>query len=165
MAKVYLLCGKIASGKTTYAQGMQSQTGAVILSYDELMLQLYDGCLGEVQHEQAVARICRYFYQLSEQLLSVGVDVLLDFGYWRYEERESARAFYRARGLVAVLVYFDLDEETRLNRLTKRNLALSGAKERVYLIEGELLEKLDRKFEPPKAMEIDIRITYKRGEE
>ena len=47
MPEVILLCGKICSGKTTYAQRLRTEKNAVILSCDELMLTLFPQGAGE----------------------------------------------------------------------------------------------------------------------
>lgn len=46
MSTVYLLCGQVASGKSTYARTLAEREGALILSGDELLLKLEDRCQG-----------------------------------------------------------------------------------------------------------------------
>lgn len=41
MAKVILICGKICSGKSTYAEQLRVQNNAVVLSTDEITLALF----------------------------------------------------------------------------------------------------------------------------
>ena len=41
MAKVFLICGKICSGKSTYARKLMENRQAVLLSADEIMLALF----------------------------------------------------------------------------------------------------------------------------
>jgi len=41
MGKVILICGKIGSGKTTYAKRLVDELGAVIITRDEIMLGLF----------------------------------------------------------------------------------------------------------------------------
>ncbi len=36
MAKIFLICGKICSGKSTYAEQMRIQNHAALLSVDEI---------------------------------------------------------------------------------------------------------------------------------
>ena len=62
MGKVFILCGKIASGKTTYASKLKSERKAVILSHDDLMLTLFDNCLGD-KHDDMINRFSKYFYK------------------------------------------------------------------------------------------------------
>lgn len=154
MAKVIILCGKIASGKTTYAERLHRQKGAMILSCDDLMLRLFDSCLGD-KHDETARRCSLFLYGQAEQLVQIGVDCVLDFGYWTRKEREEAKAYFAKRGIACELHYLKLAEEERIRRLDKRNQRLAGATHRVYRIEGELLKRLDKKFEPPLPDEID----------
>ena len=71
MAKLILICGKLCSGKTTYAKTLP----AVTLSVDELMLSLLDPFLGEM-HEVYTARAKDYLLRKAEELLENGVDVV-----------------------------------------------------------------------------------------
>ena len=43
MAKVFIMCGKLCSGKSTYANRIRQTHKAVILSIDEIMLTLLSG--------------------------------------------------------------------------------------------------------------------------
>ena len=47
MAKVYLICGKICSGKTTYAEKLCAENDAVLLSVDEMTLTVFGQNCGE----------------------------------------------------------------------------------------------------------------------
>ena len=86
MSKVYLICGKICSGKSTYAQALLRESGAVILSVDELMLALFGQHAGE-KHDDYAARIKAWYRQKSLELLASGLDVILDWGFWTRKER------------------------------------------------------------------------------
>lgn len=157
MAEVIMLCGKIASGKTTYANRLHKECGAVILSCDDLMLTLFDHCLGD-KHDDTVARCSRYLNSLAEQIVRGGLDAVLDFGYWRKTERTAGKAYFTSRGISVSLHYLECEEETRIKRLEERNKALATAPGRVYLIDEELRKRLDFKFEPPSSEEIDQHI-------
>ena len=72
MAEVILLCGKIAVGKTTYAAYLQKSRNAVVLSCDELMLSLFDSCLGD-KHDATVKRCSLYLSGIARQVVAAGV--------------------------------------------------------------------------------------------
>ena len=158
MSKVYILCGKIASGKTTYARELKEKQKAIILSCDDLLLTLFDGCLGD-KHDDIVKRCSAFFNSQAEELIKIGIDVILDFGYWTKSERTAARDYFKTKNIETQLVYFKIPEEQRFDRLRKRNESLSNATKRVYIIEEELREHLDLKFQEPSPEEIDILIT------
>ena len=163
MAKVIILCGKIASGKSFYANILKEKNNAIILSVDELMLKLSDSCLGG-RHDDIAIRCEKYFYGLAEQIISFGMDVIIDFGYWSQEERKEAKDYFNKRNIIFELHYIKITEKIRYNQLKQRNEKLRDVlrvkpKERVYIINDELLQRLDNKFEEPSNDEIDFLIT------
>ncbi|HWT26571.1 MAG TPA: AAA family ATPase, partial [Mobilitalea sp.] len=136
---------------------------AIILSVDDLMLKLSDSCLGD-RHGDVVGRCERYFYGLSEQIVSSGLDVIIDFGYWSKKERDAAKEYYKKAGITAELHYIKTSEEERSKRLAQRNEILQkqyelNPKERLYIIGDELKDRLDLKFEEPSEAEIDVLIS------
>ncbi len=154
MAEVILLCGKIAVGKTTYAAYLQKSRNAVVLSCDELMLSLFDSCLGD-KHDATVKRCSLYLSGIARQVVAAGVDVVLDFGSWTAAERGAVQAFFSEYNIPVRLYYLFCEESVRLERLRLRNLALQNAEGRVYIIEDDLRKRLDAKFELPSENEAD----------
>ena len=55
MAKVILICGKICSGKTTYAKSLIKEKSAVLLSVDEITIILF-GPNGGKGHDVAAKK-------------------------------------------------------------------------------------------------------------
>lgn len=152
---VYILCGKIASGKTTYANKLKNKYNAVILSCDDLMLTLYDSCLLE-KHDETTNKCLKYFYSLAEQLYYMHINVVIDFGYWSKIERKRAIQYFKSKEILFEIHYVKVDEKTRLRQLEERNIILESKEERNYIIKGELLKKLDSKFEEPLQNEFDV---------
>ena len=95
LAKVIAICGKICSGKSYYAKELKEKEKAVILSCDELCRGLFDEDLGE-KHDETVSRIQRYLRKKAIELVSVGCNVILDWGFWSAESRISLTAFLRS---------------------------------------------------------------------
>ena len=56
------------------------------------------------------------------------------------------------------ILLVEVDEATRLRRLERRNEGLRHADHRVYLIEGELLERMDAKWQPLGPEETDVEL-------
>ena len=48
MAKIYLMCGKLCSGKSTRAEQLRREHRAVLLSVDEITLALFGQDAGEI---------------------------------------------------------------------------------------------------------------------
>ena len=147
---ITILCGRVAVGKSTVAQHMHHAYGALHLSCDDLMLTLFDGCLGET-HDQTALRCLQYLCTVAHNAAQSGLDCVLDYGFWLRAERDTVRAYFATHELAYRLVWVDVAQEIRLARLAQRNEALRACAQgkRVYLIEGALLERMDAKFEPP----------------
>lgn len=159
MAKVIVLCGKIASGKSFYADRLKEKIKAIILSLDSLMLKLSDSCLGK-KHDDIADRCQKYLYELAEQIIKTGTNVIIDYGYWSRKERLKARNYFLERGIEVEIHYIKKSEETRIKQLEERNIIFEdkykkNPNERLYIINHELRERLDAKFEEPLADEID----------
>lgn len=152
MPEVIMLCGKIAAGKSYYAKKLSEQRKTVVLSCDELMLSLFEGCLGE-RHDGTVLDIERYFCSLAPGIISLGGDVILDYGHWSRALRDEVRRLCRESGIDCRMHYITAGDETRLRRLENRNRQNAALPGRRYIIGKELLARLDAKFEAPGADE------------
>lgn len=145
---ITILCGRVAAGKTTLAHRICEETGALHLSCDELMLTLFDSCLGQ-SHDAVAMKCLHYLFSLAAQAAERGVGAVLDYGFWLPEERQAARDYFDSRRLPYRMIEVKSPDPIRLRRLEARNEALRGAQTRVYLIEGELLGRMDAKYHPP----------------
>ena len=142
------LCGQIAAGKTAYAELLKQEKGAVLLSCDDLMLTLFDACLGD-RHDETLARCYDYLHRLAVQLAEAGNTVVLDFGYWTKQSRNAAREFFAAADIPFSMVWLVCTDDVRFARLEKRNERLQHEVRRVFIIDREKRERLDLKFECP----------------
>ncbi len=154
MAKVYILTGRIASGKTTWAATQKKQRPAILLSCDDMLLELFDACLGE-KHAETESRCLNFLFGQAAQIVETGIDAILDSGFWTAASRKKARDYFSRKGIDTVTVYFKASVEARLKRLENRNRRLADSPRREFIIDAELLKKLDEKFEEPSADEYD----------
>lgn len=159
MPKVFILCGKIASGKTTYANLLCEEANAMNLSIDDVMLKLYDNCLGPEKHRKVMEQITAYFLTLIPQIFHKGCSVVLDYGYWTKSERDWIKEQCKNAAFPYEVHYLEIEEEIRLNRLHDRNLKNMKQIERQYIIQDELQKRLDARFEIPNKDEYDKKIT------
>lgn len=157
MANVYLMCGKICSGKSTFSQMLRQKHRAVILSVDEITLALFGQDAGE-KHDEYVAGAEAFLYRKSLEILETGISVVLDRGFWTRAERDEARQFYGARGIAFEFYYLDIDDAEWHRRLEKRNAAVTAQQTDAYYVDDGLAAKFDEIFEPPQPDETDIRI-------
>ena len=80
MPKVILICGKICSGKSTYAEQVRIQKQAALLSVDEITLALFGQYCGD-KHDEYVERTKKNLFDKSLELIEVGINVVLDWGF------------------------------------------------------------------------------------
>ncbi|MCR4794161.1 MAG: ATP-binding protein [Ruminococcus sp.] len=155
MAKVIMTCGRICSGKSTYAQNIKEQLGGVILSIDELMLDILGGETGD-KHDEYVRRTEKYLYKKSVEIVSSGTDVILDWGFWKKSDRDFAREFYREHGISCEFHYIGVDDDEWKRRIEKRNAEVQNGRSDAYLIDEVLAAKFESLFEVPDISEMDI---------
>lgn len=154
MAKTILICGKICSGKSAYAERLRTVNNAVLLSVDEIMLGIFGQYVGE-KHDEYCENVQKYLFKKSLELIETGTSVILDWGFWQKEERKAAKDFYRSRGIECEIHYIDITEKLWKERIAKRNsLILSGAAN-AYFVDENLAKKFGECFEPPSNDEID----------
>ena len=155
MPKVIMTCGRICSGKSTYAGKLQKELGAVILSIDELMLDILGGDTGDM-HDEYVRRTEMYLYRKSAEIVAAGSDVILDWGFWTRRDRDFAREFYRSRGIDCQFHYVSIDDAEWKRRIEKRNAEVSAGRSDAYFIDELLAAKFQSLFELPDEGEMDI---------
>lgn len=155
MAKVILICGKICSGKSTYAEQMRVQNHAALLSVDEITLALFGQHCGD-KHDDYVERTQNYLFDKSLELIETGINVVLDWGFWMKEERDYAREFYNGRNIECEFHYIDISDETWKARLMKRNSAILAEETSAYYVDDNLAAKFGALFEKPSSDEIDV---------
>ena len=149
MAAVVLLCGKLCCGKSTYTKALLERRRAMLLSCDELMLSLLPEQLGDL-HDEVARKAKDYLLARAVELLTLGVDVILDWGFWQKESRRTAEDFFRSRGFETEWIYLKVTDEEWRRRIAKRNAeGPPGA----YRVDEGLLQKCISRFEEPDAAE------------
>lgn len=156
MSKVYLICGRICSGKTTYSKKFCKENNAVLLSVDEIMLSLFDQCCGPKLHMEYDRRIKGFLFDKSLEILETGVDVVLDWGFWTRNERNFAKNFYKSRNIECELHYIEVSDKTWENQLNKRNSEVLENRTKAYFMEHSTALNFASKFEKPDTDEVDI---------
>lgn len=152
---VYLICGKICSGKTTYAKKLAEETRGVILSCDEVTYQLFDNNLGP-RHDEMTVRIRSYLRRKAVEISRAGTDVILDWGFWSADTRAEITAFFKNMQIPVQWYYISVSDARWQANIRKRNaLVLAGESTDYFLDEG-LMTKLLSRFEEPKKADMDF---------
>ena len=155
MAKVYLICGKLCCGKTTYSQKLCNENGALLLSVDEMTLTVFGQNCGD-KHDEYVLNAKKYLLNKSLELIDKNINIVLDWGFWTRKEREFAKDFYKSRGIDCELHYIDISDDVCKARIEKRNKAVLTDKTSAYYVDENLLDKFNSIFETPSEDEIDV---------
>lgn len=155
MAVIYMLCGKAGSGKSTYARQLREEHNAMILNCDEMMLALFGEYLGD-GHGRVFEKCSNFLYRQAEELIALGVNVVLDFGFWGRQPRRALRSTFAQKGIATILCYIKTDESEVTRRLAKRNDDIQNGTATAYTIDDGMRAILDARFEEPEPDEIDI---------
>lgn len=151
MATLHLMIGLPCSGKTTRARQLESRHGALRLTPDEWQLELFGNDIDSEAHDGNHDRVEALMWQVAERVLTLGVDVILDFGCWSRAEREDFRARAAALGADFRLHYMDVAEDELVRRLHVRN---AQAPPGTFVIPEAWLRGYMALFEPPAADEL-----------
>jgi predicted kinase len=122
---------------------------------DEVMLSLFDEHLGD-KHDEYTAKVKKMLFSKSLALLEVGIDVILDWGFWTKSDRQYAREFYRASGFDCDLHYLDIPNDIWKKRIEHRNSLVLEGKTSAYYVDDNLAKKFESIFEEPSPSEIDV---------
>lgn len=119
---LHLMCGKIASGKSTLAKELATQHRAILLSEDNWLSRLYPGEIQSVtDYVRCSKRVRDVLGPLVVNLLGSGLDVVLDFPANTVPDREWLRSLADAGQFPHCLHYLDVDDDTCRARLHARN--------------------------------------------
>jgi predicted kinase len=113
-----IVCGLPGSGKTTHARQFQRNLRAIRLCPDDWMntleINLWDSAARE--------RIEKLQWQLAQELLALGQNVVIEWGTWARSERDALRAGARTLGAAVELHFLDAPVEVLFARIRQRNL-------------------------------------------
>jgi predicted kinase len=116
--RLILVCGLPGSGKTTRAKVLEAGLHAIRFCPDEwleaLALDLYD--------EERRGKIEALQWKLAQQLLALGLTVIIEWGTWARSERDALRLGARALGAAVELHYLSAPADVLFERIERRSL-------------------------------------------
>lgn len=141
----FLVHGYIGSGKTTTARELADQHRAIRFTHDEWMRTLYGADPPEDGFADYSRRVAALIETNWTRCLSLNVNVVLDFGFWRRAERDRVRALVTSLGGTPVLVQLSCPEDVAWARVQARNAAC--AQDSLHIARNTF-DALRSRFEP-----------------
>jgi predicted kinase len=116
-ARLILTCGLPGAGKTTFARQLAADRSALCLTKDEWLTALGSSPLDEPTREKVEHEL----WHLAQEILRLGVSVVLDFGLWARIERDEMRSVARGLDVGVELHYLDVPTDELWRRIQARN--------------------------------------------
>ena len=148
---MHLICGLPCSGKTTLAKALELELPALRLCPDEWITRLYGADISGEALDAARDPVEQALWDLAARVLGLGVDVILEYGFWSRSEREEFRRRAAQLGARSQVHFTDASEGELLRRLARRNADLPVG---TFRIDAGRLKQWVGLFEAPDPDEL-----------
>jgi predicted kinase len=115
--RLILTCGLPGAGKTTLAKELAANRNAVRLTKDEWLVALGSNPWDETTQ----VKLEKELWRLAQEILQLGLSVVLDFGLWARIERDEFRTAARNLGVGVELHFLDAPTDELWRRIDGRN--------------------------------------------
>jgi predicted kinase len=143
--RLIIVCGLPGSGKTTHAKLLENRFRAVRFCADEwlhaLSLDLYD--------EERRAKIEALQWKFAQELLALGLTVIIEWGTWGRSERDTLRNEARALGAAVELHYLSAPADVLFDRIQRLGMENPPIGRDALLSWSEM-------FQPPTSDELNL---------
>lgn len=146
-ALVHLIVGLPGAGKTTRARELERRAPALRLTPDEWQIALYDGDNPPDKRDLVEGKLI----ELGMRAAGLGIDVVLDFGFWSRDERSALRWIASTVGARSQVVHLPVELEEQRRRVAHRFATTPG--QTFPISDAELLQWRTQ-FEAPDDEEL-----------
>ncbi|KZL05386.1 hypothetical protein PsAD2_04311 [Pseudovibrio axinellae] len=144
--KLLMVCGKIASGKSTLLTHLVRDHSAVLLSEDHWNATLFPGEMKTLEdYVKYSARVRQALGPHIVDLLQQGVSVALDFPANTVQNRKWLKSLFGAAGVAHELHYLSVPDEVCKERLWVRN----EVGEHQFSVSKAQFDQFTKYFQPP----------------
>ena len=156
MPRLILVCGPIGAGKTTYSISISEEVKAIRFSIDPWMQTLFASDMTSLDFDWMLERVQRCFEQIwevSEQILKMNGNVVLDLGFTTKEQRDVFSNRGIEHNINAEIHYLDAPRNIRVQRIKTRNQEKDPS---VYAFEvtDMMFNFMEPRFEAPDQDEL-----------
>ena len=143
MATVHMIHGFLGVGKTRFAKSLAEKHPALRFSPDEWMVHFYGNDPPEALFGMYQMLIMEMIERYWTQSLSLGLDVILDTGFWTRFERDTTRKTAASLGADVQLYKLELADDLAWKRIEDRNREVDEV-----FISKATYATLKQRFEP-----------------
>lgn len=135
---------------------------AIILNTDELTYAMFDNEQGD-KYTDLANRANEYLLKKAVELVKIGCNVILDWGFWRKYNRGYVSEYFKNENIKVEWHYINIDDISWEQNIEKRNRNINAGMNKTdfYVTEG-LKKKLLDNWEEPSKDEIDVWYDFKR---
>ncbi len=151
MPTLFLLCGLPGSGKTALAKQLEESQPALRLCPDEWIASILADAHDLAELDRLRDPVESLQWGLAKRALVLGINVILENGFWSREERVRYRLQAEELGARVELRYLDVPREELWERLSQRNVNLPPG---TFAVTEEQLDRWLSWFEPPTPDEL-----------
>lgn len=146
-ATVYLIVGLPGAGKTSHSKELEFSASALRLTPDEWQIALF----GDQNPPDKRDLVEGKLIQLGLRAAELGINVVLDFGFWGKDERSALRWMAGTVGARSRVVYLPIDREEQRRRVADRVLTTPG---QTFRMSHRDLEQWRARFQAPDDDEV-----------
>ncbi|WP_444917595.1 AAA family ATPase [Microbulbifer sp. JMSA003] len=159
---LFLFCGKMGAGKSTKAVEIAQTTGAILISEDEWLSNLYPHEISSLStYIEYSARLKPMIKSHTQDILRSGISVVLDFPGNTRKQRSWFKEIFLDNLFPHQLIYLKADDKLCLRQIAQRQ---KSHPERAAFDTPETFKQVNKYFEEPSQSEgFNIEVVHQGG--